>query len=98
MGETPRLKGKKILIVDDEPDVLESLADLLSMCRLSKAGSFEEGRELLESEICSAGWMRKLDPERPQGDLLSGLGFVGTVFLVPAEWIPDGSQLDPYLV
>ncbi len=44
------LKGKKILIVDDEPDVLDTLEDLLSMCEVVKAGSFEEGKQQLESQ------------------------------------------------
>jgi len=49
MSETNRLEGKHILIVDDEPDVLETLRDLLSMCRLEVAGSFEEARDKLET-------------------------------------------------
>ena len=32
MGKISLLDGKKILVVDDEPDVLESLEELLSMC------------------------------------------------------------------
>ena len=44
------LKGKKILIVDDEIDVLESLEDLLDECDLETAASYESARELLESK------------------------------------------------
>jgi DNA-binding response OmpR family regulator len=44
------LKGKKILIVDDEPDVLDTLEDLLSMCQVVKAGSFEEAKRCFESQ------------------------------------------------
>jgi DNA-binding response OmpR family regulator len=44
------LKGKKILVVDDERDVLESLIELLDMCRIDTASSFEEGKEKLETE------------------------------------------------
>ncbi|MBW1681670.1 MAG: response regulator [Deltaproteobacteria bacterium] len=44
------LEGKKILVVDDEADVLQVLEELLPMCRLSKAASFEQARDLLESE------------------------------------------------
>ena len=36
------LDGKRILIVDDEPDVLETLKDLLSACEVVKASSFDE--------------------------------------------------------
>lgn len=44
------LKGKKILIVDDEKDVLDQLIELLDMCRVDAASSFEEGKKLLERE------------------------------------------------
>ena len=43
------LKGKRVLIVDDEPDVLELLTELLDMCKLDPAASFEEAKELLEN-------------------------------------------------
>lgn len=42
------IEGKKILVVDDEKDVLESLCELLDICKLDTALSFEEGRDLLE--------------------------------------------------
>jgi CheY-like chemotaxis protein len=44
------LKGKRILIVDDEPDVLDTLVDLLSDCEVVKAGSFEEAKRQLETQ------------------------------------------------
>jgi DNA-binding response OmpR family regulator len=44
------LAGKKILIVDDEPDVLDSLIELLDMCKIDTASSFEEGKKQLEAE------------------------------------------------
>jgi CheY-like chemotaxis protein len=43
------LKGKRVLIVDDEPDILELLTELLDMCKVDPASSFEEAKELLES-------------------------------------------------
>ena len=39
------LDGKRILIVDDEPDILETLEELLSMCEVVKASTFEEAEE-----------------------------------------------------
>jgi len=42
------IKGKRILIVDDEQDVLDSLIDLLDMCKVDKALSFEEAKALME--------------------------------------------------
>ena len=44
------LEGKRILIVDDEPDVLDTLADLLPMCVVTKASNFEQAKDLLESQ------------------------------------------------
>ena len=45
-----RLKGKTILIVDDEPDVLASLIELLDRCKIDTASSFEDGKHLLENQ------------------------------------------------
>ncbi len=45
------LKGKKVLIVDDEEDILEFLAELLDMCEIDRASTFEDAKELLESKF-----------------------------------------------
>ena len=45
---TETLKGKRILIVDDEPDVLETLGELLDMCVIDFAPDFETAEKLLE--------------------------------------------------
>ncbi|MFC1867843.1 response regulator [Thermodesulfobacteriota bacterium] len=50
MTDKDLLEGKKILIVDDEPDVLASLEELLTMCEVSKAGTFDEAKNLLETQ------------------------------------------------
>lgn len=47
--EKTRLDGKRVLIVDDEPDVLATLVELLPMCDLLTASSFEEANEMLTS-------------------------------------------------
>lgn len=44
------LENKKILIVDDEPDVLDSLEELLYKCAVTRAESFEEADSLLKTE------------------------------------------------
>ena len=44
------LTDKKILVVDDEPDVLDTLEDLLTMCEVTKAGGFEEAKEYMETQ------------------------------------------------
>jgi DNA-binding NtrC family response regulator len=49
MSEYEYLEGKRILIVDDEPDVLDSLEDLLSMCDVTKASNFLDAKEYLQA-------------------------------------------------
>jgi len=44
------LHGKRVLIVDDEVDVLETLSELLSKCDVVKSQTFEEAEKLLETE------------------------------------------------
>ena len=48
MSPAHHLDGKKILIVDDEPDILETLADLLDMCVTDTAQDFETASSMLE--------------------------------------------------
>jgi DNA-binding NtrC family response regulator len=48
--ETDMLKDKSILIVDDEPDILKVLEDLLRMCHITKASTFEEAKAALDSK------------------------------------------------
>ena len=43
------LRGKRVLIVDDEEDVLEFLIEILDMCKIDKALTFEEAKDLLEN-------------------------------------------------
>ena len=45
------ISGKRILIVDDEQDVLDTLAGLLDFCKIDTATSFEEGKDLLENSV-----------------------------------------------
>lgn len=42
------LLGKRLLIVDDERDILETLNSLLNLCKIDPASSFEEAKKLLE--------------------------------------------------
>jgi DNA-binding response OmpR family regulator len=50
MPDTTLLHGKKVLVVDDEPDILNVLEEILDMCEVTKASTFEEARKLLERE------------------------------------------------
>jgi len=48
------LSGKRILIVDDEPDVLESLEELLDVCVIDSATNSESAKKLLERNTYDA--------------------------------------------
>ena len=50
MSDTMRLEGKRILIVDDESDILDILEELLGMCRVARASTFEEAQQLMASQ------------------------------------------------
>ena len=43
------LKDRQVLVVDDEPDILETVEELLDMCFLDTAASFEDAKKLLEN-------------------------------------------------
>ena len=43
------IMGKKVLIVDDEEDVLDILTDLLELCKIDRASSFDQAMQLLKS-------------------------------------------------
>ena len=44
------LKDKRIMLVDDERDVLEVIEELLPMSEIFTASNFEEGKDILESQ------------------------------------------------
>lgn len=50
----PLLKGKRILIVDDEPDILSTLKEILDGCDLSTAKDFEKAKKLLAEKSFDA--------------------------------------------
>ena len=50
MEKNNLLDGKRILVVDDEPDILESLEELLAKCEVVKASNFEAARDLIKQE------------------------------------------------
>ncbi|MGD2186743.1 MAG: response regulator [Desulfobacterales bacterium] len=49
MGSKRLLKDKIILIVDDEPDVLDTVAEQLDMCQIYKAKDYDSALQLLAS-------------------------------------------------
>jgi DNA-binding NtrC family response regulator len=42
------IMGKRLLVVDDERDILETLTELLEVCKIDRASSFEEAKKHLE--------------------------------------------------
>jgi len=50
VSERSLLTGKRILVVDDEADILEIVKELLPMCEVVTASNFEAARALLTSE------------------------------------------------
>lgn len=50
MSKENTLKGKKILIVDDEPDILDILEESLKECEITRASSFMAAKESLETK------------------------------------------------
>ena len=47
MSEESPLKGKTILVVDDEPDILEVLGEVLEMAVVHSAGDYETALQYL---------------------------------------------------
>jgi CheY-like chemotaxis protein len=47
MDTTRILRDKVVLVVDDEPDVLDTVADILDMCMVTKAADFDTARQYL---------------------------------------------------
>jgi DNA-binding response OmpR family regulator len=54
MDDRQILESKHILVVDDEPDILETMEELLHMCRVDTAGSFETAAKKLENHTYDA--------------------------------------------
>jgi len=50
MASDDILKGKKILVVDDEPDILETIEEILDECEIDTAANFESAKALLETK------------------------------------------------
>lgn len=50
MSKRRMIEGKKILAVDDESDILEVLEELLDMCQVTTASTFDQAKTLLETQ------------------------------------------------
>jgi len=54
MNAESALKDKTILVVDDEPDVLTTVAEILDMCQVDTASDFETGLRLITNNTYDA--------------------------------------------
>ena len=50
MEKQELLEGKKILVVDDEPDILETVQELLPMCEIATSTMFSQAQDLLQTQ------------------------------------------------
>lgn len=50
MGTSDILAGKRILAVDDEPEILDLIREALNQCDVSTAASFEDGEQLIQTQ------------------------------------------------
>ena len=48
MDQKEIILGKRVLIVDDETDILDVLTELLDLCKIDTAASFDEAKGLLK--------------------------------------------------
>ena len=51
MGNLDILENKRILVVDDEIDVLDTIVDLLDMCQIDTASDFESAHRFLNQNV-----------------------------------------------
>jgi DNA-binding NtrC family response regulator len=89
MTEKKLLDHKRVLAVDDEPDILETLEDLLPMCEVVKAPSFEKAKKLLESQHFD---LAILDIMGVDGYVLLDIATrknIPAVMLTAHAWSPD---------
>ena len=49
MNDTNVLEGKRVLVVDDEPDILESVEEILENCAVDTAQDFKTAERMLNS-------------------------------------------------
>lgn len=54
MTDDELLKDRRILVVDDEPDIIETIEELLDMCFLDTAEDFATAKALLDEKVYDA--------------------------------------------
>jgi PleD family two-component response regulator len=72
MASKSPLEDKVVLVVDDEPDVLDSVEELLDMCLVHKARDYDTALQYILSynydivilDIMGGGWIRSFEKGR----------------------------------
>ncbi len=64
-----RFKGLRVLVVDDDDDLLESMCDLVRFlgCRVSAAKSLDEARDEVDLILCESNFHHLFDAVRVSG-------------------------------
>ena len=85
------LQGKRVLIVDDEPDVLETLGELLSMCDVVRASSFDAAEGLLETQHFDIAILDIMGVEGYELLKIANRGDIVTVMLTAHALSPENA-------
>ena len=72
MDDLTILSGKKILIVDDELDVLDTLLELLDVCLVDTAPNFETAEKFLSKNMYDVAIFDIMYREIPGDQALDG--------------------------
>jgi len=72
-SESP-LKDKIILVVDDEPDVLDTVEEMLDMCVIHKAADYETALQYLSSHAYDVVVLDIIEIYQTGGRLLPAQG------------------------
>lgn len=83
------LKAKRILVVDDEPDIVENLEEILDLCFLESATDFREAEKLLKKKKYDAAVLDIMGVEGYKLLELATKSRVPTVMLTAHAFSPD---------
>ena len=95
MADESLIDGKRVLLVDDEPDVLDTLEDLLPMCEVVKCTNYKAARDYMETQHFD---MTVLDIMGVEGyDLLNiAVGRNITAVMLTAHALSPGNVVRSY--
>lgn len=83
------LKGKRVLVVDDEPDVLETLTELLDMCQVDTAPDFKTAKKFIDKNAYDAAVLDIMGVDGYELLLLTDSKGIPTLMLTAHALSPD---------